>query len=51
MPENEKEEILKYNPDVKEAWDPELGDKMNKIVFIGRNMDKEEIVKDLDNAL
>ena len=51
MPKNEQEDILKYNPDVKEAWDPELGDKMNKIVFIGRDMDKETIIKDLDSAL
>ena len=51
MPKTEQEQILKYNPDVKAAWDPELGDKMNKIVFIGRNMEKDEIIKDLNNAL
>ena len=51
MPKAEQEQILKYNPDVKDAWDPELGDKMNKIVFIGRNMDKDAIIADLENCL
>ena len=51
MPKNEQEQILKYNPDVRDAWDPELGDKMNKIVFIGRNMDKDAIIADLENCL
>jgi len=51
MPKNEQEQILKYNPDVRDAWDSELGDKMNKIVFIGRNMDKDAIIADLENCL
>ena len=51
MPKEERDDILKYNPDVKEAWDPELGDKMNKIVFIGRDMDKDSIIRDLNDAL
>ena len=51
MPKNEQEQILKYNPDVIDNWDPELGDKMNKIVFIGRNMDKDAIIADLESCL
>ena len=51
MPKEERDDILKYNPDVRDAWDPELGDKMNKIVFIGRDMDKASIIQDLNDAL
>lgn len=39
------------NPDIAAAWDPTYGDRVNKIVFIGRNMDKAAIIKALDNCL
>lgn len=29
-------------------WDPKWGDKLIKLVFIGQNLDKESIVRDLD---
>ena len=34
-----------------EDWDEEYQDRMNKIVFIGKDMDKEEIIKKLDSFL
>lgn len=39
------------NPDIAAAWDEEYGDHINKIVFIGRNMDKAAILKAMDDCL
>ena len=51
MPEEEQQMILIANPDIKESWDEEYQDRMNKIVFIGKDMDKEEIISKLDSFL
>lgn len=50
-PKKEIEKILMYNPDIEKIWDVEYGDRMNKIVFIGKDMNKEEIIKKLDECL
>ena len=50
-PENEKNSIIKENPEVLKNWDPEVGDRIIKLVFIGQNLEKEEIKKELDNIL
>lgn len=41
-------EVLENNPDIKKDWDPFYGDRMVKIVFIGKGISKEEISKELD---
>lgn len=50
--EEQKQEYLEQNPDVKESWDEEFGDRENQIVIIGKGYDKEavrsELVKCLD---
>ena len=51
LPKNEKEEILKLNPDIEKEWDYKVGDRMIKLVFIGKNMDKKEITKTIDECL
>ncbi len=51
MPENEKQAILMANPDILEDWDSTYQDKMNKIVFIGKNMNQKEIINKLDSFL
>ena len=51
MPEEELKDFLVKNPDVKKDWDPEVGDRMQKIVFIGQNLDREAIEKELDSCL
>lgn len=51
MPINEQEYILEQNPDIKVEWDSEYKDRMNKIVIIGKNMDKEGIIAKLDSFL
>ena len=50
-PKYEIEKILQYNPSIKKVWDEKCGDRMNKIVFIGKDMNKEEIIKKLDECL
>ena len=32
-------------------WDPVYGDRMQKIVFIGQKIDKEQLTRDLDFCL
>lgn len=42
------EEVMESNPDIKKDWDPFYGDRMVKIVFIGKGINKEEICSELD---
>ena len=51
MPKKDQENILKYNPDVAAEWDPVVGDKIIKLVFIGKDMDRAQIEADLDACL
>lgn len=51
MDEETKNAILEENPDIKDSWDDEVGDRMTKLVFIGKDMDKESIKKDLDKCV
>jgi G3E family GTPase len=51
FPEKEKQQILEMNPDIKEMWDPVYGDRINKLVFIGKDMDKAAIIKALDECI
>lgn len=50
-PEDEKRQILEENPELLDDWDPETGDRENKICFIGRHMDKDALVAGLDACL
>ena len=49
--DEQKNEILANNPDMKENWDPEFGDRENQIVFIGKDYDQEEIKSALEKCL
>ncbi|MBQ1353725.1 MAG: GTP-binding protein [Ruminococcus sp.] len=51
FPEDERKEILALNPDIAETWHPVYGDRVNKLVFIGRGMDKEAIIRSLDACI
>ncbi len=50
-PEEEKKQILKENPELLKSWNDEVGDRIIKLVFIGQNLEKEEIKKELDKIL
>ena len=50
-PEEDLEEIAKQDPDFMKDWDPVYGDRMQKIVFIGQKIDKEQLTRDLDFCL
>lgn len=50
-PEDELIRMMRQDPTIMKDWDPHYGDRMQKIVFIGQNMDKEQICKDLDTCL
>ena len=49
--EEQKKAFLEQNPDVKENWDEEFGDRENQIVFIGKGYDKEAITAALKSCL
>ena len=51
MPEEELQMMLERDAGLRRDWDPEYGDRMQKIVFIGQNMDQEEIIRQLDGCL
>lgn len=47
----QQKEILENNPEVRELWDPEYGDRHTKLVFIGMDLDREQIIDDLKHCL
>ena len=47
----EIEQLFAQEPGLKRDWDPVYGDRMQKIVFIGQHLDKDEIVRMLDACL
>ena len=50
-PKEELKEMIAQNPEIMNNWDKEVGDRMIKLVFIGRKMDKEQIISDLDDCI
>lgn len=51
MPKDELEQLLEQNPKIKAEWDEKVGDRMQKLVFIGQKMDKAWIKAELDKCL
>ncbi len=51
MPREELERLLARQPRLKAEWDEKYGDRMQKLVFIGQNLDKEALRNELDGCL
>ena len=44
-------QLLSQEPGLFRDWDEKYGDRMQKIVFIGQHLDKEQLTRDLDECL
>ena len=51
MDKEELADMMMRDPNLARDWDPEYGDRMNKIVFIGQNMDKDAITEAMNECL
>ena len=47
-PQDEINHLLERNAELRRDWDDEYGDKMVKIVFIGKDMEREKIINSLN---
>ena len=51
MPEKELKELMAREEGLRRDWNETYGDRMQKLVFIGQHLDKEEITRLLDARL
>lgn len=51
MPADQLERMKAQTPALRRDWDEMYGDRMQKLVFIGQNLDQEAITKELDACL
>ena len=51
MPEDQLANMLRTDPVLAADWDEAYGDRMQKLVFIGQNLDKAYIKQELDKCL
>ncbi len=51
MPQDELEVMMAQNEQLRHDWDEQYGDRMQKLVFIGQHLDKEQIARDIDFCL
>ncbi|MGM0880200.1 MAG: GTP-binding protein [Bacillota bacterium] len=51
LSEAEREAVLEEEQELAASWHEEYGDRMNKVVFIGIEMDRQKLVDSLDSCL
>ena len=51
MPQEQLEEMMRRDKNLRRDWDPVYGDRMEKIVFIGRDLDTRLIDELMDSCL
>ena len=51
MSKDELEMMMAQNDQLRRDWDDQYGDRMQKLVFIGQHLDKEQLTADLDFCL
>lgn len=47
----QQQDVFQQSPEVLEDWDEEFGDRMTQLVIIGIDLDKEDIINQLDSCL
>ena len=50
-PPEEQKQVLAEEPQMQKDWDETVGDRMIKLVVIGRHLDREQIEAELDKCL
>ena len=50
-PKQDQIDLLKANPQLAQNWDEEYGDRINQLVFIGKNMNEEQIKRQFNDCL
>ena len=50
-PASQRKQILAQNPQIREDWDDQVGDRMIRLCIIGRNLDRKAITAQLDELL
>ncbi|MBD2868481.1 GTP-binding protein [Paenibacillus arenilitoris] len=51
LPEEERRQLLQDDPELANNWNDKYGDRINKIVFIGLDMDRPSLTGELDRCL
>lgn len=51
LPEAERQELMREDPELAASWSATYGDRVNRIVFIGFMMDRQAIESELDLCL
>ncbi|WP_424767208.1 GTP-binding protein [Paenibacillus sp. sgz302251] len=51
LPEEERKQVLQEDPELAALWHEEYGDRINKLVFIGIEMERKKLIDSLDACL